>query len=294
MLQVYNLNLEAMEDTQENQTWVDIYAAYQNDTILKGLITGVEEHNVGGQVGKTFVLVVMFDNIKGIIPAKDAGIPDYPVDENGEKKDILTKEEKAVLRRRLMTLVGMEEPVKIKAIHREENIVMLSREEALQHLAKITWTKLAKDKVVPAKVRRVGRRAVLLDIGGINVRMKAEELTWGFVNDARMFVEPGQELKVKIMEIDNDNQTLVVSHRETLPNPWPDCVNKYKKGNLYMGKVTGVIEKGVFINLEPGVDVYCKHLAFERVQKGDNVVVRITGLDMENKRVWGNLIGKRR
>lgn len=293
MLQPYNLNLETT-DTSQNEIWVDIYAAKQNDTIISGYITGVEEINVGGEVGKTFALIVMFDTIKGIIPLPEAGIPNHPVDEKGEKKVVLTKQERAIVRRQLMSLVGMKEPLKVSEVHREENIVMLSREQALQHLAKITWQRLAPDRIVPAKVRRVSRRTVTLDIGGINLTMNGEELTWGFLNDARLLVSPGQEINVKIMELDKENQVLKVSHRETLPNPWPECLNRYKKGNLYMGKVTGVIEKGVFINLEPGVDVYCKHLAFERVQPGDKVVVRITGIDAEKKRIWGNLIGNRR
>ena len=293
MLQPYNLSLEAVE-TSQNEVWVDIYAAQQNDTIISGHITGVEEHNVGGEVGKTFALVVMLDTVKGIIPLPETGIPRYPIDENGEKKVVLTREEKNLVKRQLMTLVGMKEPLKVTAIHREENIVMLSRAQALEDLAKKTWTRLALDRIVPAKVRRAGRRTVTLDIGGINVTMNGEELTWGFLNDARMLVGPGQKINVKIMELDKENQKLKVSHRETLANPWPDCINRYKKGNLYMGKVTGVIEKGVFINLEPGVDVYCKHLAFERVQPGDNAVVRVTGIDVESKRVWGNLVGNRR
>ena len=40
MLQPYNLSLEAVE-TSQNEVWVDIYAAQQNDTIISGHITGV-------------------------------------------------------------------------------------------------------------------------------------------------------------------------------------------------------------------------------------------------------------
>lgn len=292
MLKPYNLNLETTEQVN-NEIWVDIYAAQQNDTILNGFITGIEEHNVGGEVGKALALVVMFDHVKGIIPQQECGIYRYPTDEKGKKKVVLNKQERAIVKNQLKSLVGMTEPVKIVDIHREDDIVILSREKALEHLAKITWPKLSANKIITAKVRSVGRRRVILDIGGIAVPMASEELSWGFINEPKMLVTPGDELNVKIMELDKEKESIKVSHRETIPNPWPECVKKYKKNNLYMGKVTGVIEQAVFVNLEPGVDVYCKHLAFERVRPGDRSVVKITGIDLESKRVWGNLVGSR-
>jgi len=292
MLKPYNLNLETTEQTN-SEIWVDIYAAHQNNTIINGFISGIEEHDIGGKVGKALALVVMFDNIKGLIPQQECGILRYPTDENGNKKDVLSKQERALVKAQLKSFVGLTEPVTILDIHRDDDIVILSREKAIEQLAKITWQRLSANKIVTAKVRSVGKRRVVLDIGGITVSMPCEELSWGFINDASMIVVPGDEISVKILEFDREKQHIKVSHRETTPNPWPECVKKYKRGNFYMGKVSGVIEQAVFVNLEPGVDVYCKHLAFERVKPGDQVVVKITGIDLEAKRVWGSLAGRR-
>jgi small subunit ribosomal protein S1 len=292
MLQPYDVSVAVEKDRDD--IWVDIYAAYQNDTILDGHITGIEEHQIGGEAQKALALVVIFDTVKGLIPQQESGIHRYPKEEDGTPKLVLNKTERAIVRSQMIKLVGMLEPVKITAIHREDDIVILSRKDALSHLSEITWPQLAEDKIVTAKVQGVGKRRVFLNIGGIHVIMPSEELTWGFINNAHLLVSLGQEIEVKIVEIDQETQTLKVSHRETLPNPWPECTKRYKKGNHYMGKVTAVIEQAVFVNLEPGVDVYCKHLAFERFYPGDNAVVRITGINNDTRRIWGNLMGTKR
>ncbi len=293
MVEVFRFNLEEQQVINpEEKVWQDLFAAEQNDTILKGNIFGIEEYKIQGM--KVYSLVVMLGcGIKGIIPQHQSGILDYPVDENGEKKlKGFTKDEKSKIRKHLMELVGQTEPVKVYNIDQENKLVQLNRAAALEHLSEITWKKISKGKVVTAVVRKSNRNKTIVEVGGINTEMPAEELSWGFINDPRIIVTVGQKLKVKITEADEENKEIKVSHRECTPNPWPECTRRYMKNNLYQGKVTGVIDKAVFVNLEPGVDVYCKHMKFERAQLGDDVVVKVQGIDAESKRMWGTLVSR--
>jgi small subunit ribosomal protein S1 len=60
---------------------------------------------------------------------------------------------------------------------------------------------------------------------------------------------------------------------------------------VYSGTVSGIIDKGVFVNLEPGVDIFVHHPKFTRVKKGDKVRVLIHRVDIESQRIYGNFRG---
>lgn len=289
MVELYKLEINGREE--KHDPWQDIYAAFQNQTILKGDIFGVEEYKMGNK--KAYALIVMFDKIKGIIPQDESGI-NYPLNEKGEKKVTLSRKEQLSVKKQLLNLVGQSEPVKVTEICRDNNdeMVILSRQAAMKQLAEITWKKLYEGIIVTGKVRQIGKSNIVFEVGGILTGIPKEELSWGFIVDPWVLVKKGQKLKVKVMEIDNEKHVLKVSPRECLTNPWPECTKRYNKLNLYRGKVTRVIDRAVFVNLEPGVDVYCQHMKFDRLEPGDVVVVKIHGIDAKNKSIWGSLTSK--
>lgn len=287
MVELYKLDIN--EKVEQHDVWQDLFAAYQNQSILKGKIFGVEEYTIEDR--KVNALAVMLDDIKGIIPQNECGI-DYPLDEKGNVKLKLTPKEQTSVKKQLMELLDQDEPVKVISINREEEFVHLSRKAALEHLTNITWGKLSVGMTIKGKVRQITKIKVILDVGGIIVSMPKEELSWGFLANPWAIIVKGQELTVKVMEVDKKKHILKVSYRECLPNPWPACTKRYKKSNTYRGKVTSIIDKAVFVNLQPGVDVYCQHMKFERLRAGDIVMVEIKGIDNDNKSIWGNLSRK--
>jgi small subunit ribosomal protein S1 len=289
MVELYRLEINEREEEKQD-AWQDLYSAFQNKTILQGNITGIEEYNIDGQ--KVYNLVVMFDNIKGIILQNESGILNYPVDKDGQKKTKLTKKEQISIKKQLLKLIGQSEPVKVTEVIRDEDKVILSREAALEQMKKFTWSKLNKGMVATGKVRQVTQKGVVIEIGGLLANIPREELSWSFVTDPWLYLTNGQKAKVIITEIDKENNEITASLREYMHNPWPDCVKRYTKSNLYRGKVTKVIEQAVFVNLEPGVDVYCRHMKFERVKRNDLVIVKINGIDAKNKSIWGKLVSQ--
>ena len=67
MVELYRLEINEREEKQD--AWQDLYAAYQNQTILQGDILGIEEYKIENK--KVYALIVMFDNVKGIIPQNE-------------------------------------------------------------------------------------------------------------------------------------------------------------------------------------------------------------------------------
>ena len=124
---------------------------------------------------------------------------------------------------------------------------------------------------------------VRADIGGIEIKIPIEDMSHGWIDDLVEDVKVGDHLKVKVLEIDEENKKAKVSAKAAQPNPWTDCAGRYQEGSEYVGKVSG--EYGVFVNLEPDVDSLAPHLKFENVKKGDRVLVRVLRVDPKKEQI---------
>jgi len=211
--------------------WIDIYAARQNDTILQEKAVAVEEHQIEGK--KFPCLIVRLGNVKGLIPIQESGTETH---------------------RELRQLVGQYVAFKVVTFDRESELVLLSRKKAREHMARVTWEKLEEGNIVTCSVRFLRGKYADVDIGGVSARLYAEDVSWGWTHDMRDVMQVGDAFDAKVIEIDKENEKVKVSIKETLPCPWPDAATRYEKGNQYLGKVSGIAQFGVFVNLEPGVD----------------------------------------
>ena len=158
-------------------------------------------------------------------------------------------------------------------------------------MATHTWERLQEGEIVPGTVREVYPKSAVVDIGGIETRVGASEIAWGWVEDARNILERGKTYQVKVLSVDPEQEQVEVSFKQAQPSPWPECAKRYVKGGIYSGTVSGVIDKGVFVNLEPGVDIFVHHPKFTRVKKGDKVRVLVHRVDVEKQRIYGSFRG---
>lgn len=278
MAEIYNLNTGVQEYGEKKSfytdPWPDIYASRQNrNTFLTGLVSAVETHNLkngdGEVTSKIPCAVVMMSPAKGLIPLSESGCTN---------------------RAQLRKLVGQMVNFKVIALDEQENLFFASIKQANEHFAQKTWDSVKVGDVRTAIVRDVNLRGAVVDIGGITTELLAKEMSWGWVNDVRDMVQIGDAFDVKIMSVDKENQEVAVSLRELLPNPWPGVMKRYKIGkeNEYIGRVTGNPRFGIFVNLEPGVDMLVKQRSSKiRPGLGELVRVVITKMDPNKKQIEG-------
>lgn len=202
--------------------WPDIYASRQSkNAILQGMVTAVEEYSIGGkdeddEKTKIPCAVVMMGYVKGLIPLPESNCTN---------------------RVQLRKLIGQLIVFKVIAIQEKANLFVASRKQAIEQMAKATWDSLKKGDVKTAVVRDVHIRGAKLDIGGIGVEITADQMSWGWVNDVRELVQPGDSFDVKIVELDKKEKKIQVSLRELIPCPWPDCMKRYSVGMEVLGTV---------------------------------------------------------
>ena len=271
-----------------DDSWPEIYSAFQNRTILQVEAKGVRNHAVQGK--EIPCVQVHYENVTGIIPANESGLNGFPQDL--AEIEILSNNEKGNILRSLENrIVGLPVWILILAVDRENSTFLASRHRALEIIASHTWDRLKEGEIIPGTVREVYPKNAVVDIGGIETRVGASEIAWGWVEDARNILERGKTYEVKVLSVDKENEQVEISLKQAQPSPWPDCARRYVKGGVYSGTVSGVIDKGVFVNLEPGVDIFVHHPKFTRVKKGDKIRVFIRRVDAENQRIYGNIRG---
>ncbi|OUM87553.1 MAG: hypothetical protein BAA01_06580 [Bacillus thermozeamaize] len=256
---------EKVEQQEYDESWQRIYAAKQNNLILQSEITGFEV-----VLGKLCGIVYV-GNVRGMIPLEYSGV-DEP--------------------RQFKAMIGEPVVFKIVTYDREGNTFVASRKDAVEHMAGVTWKRLEQDAVITAVVRKVERKVLTVDIGGIQVEIPAQEFSHGWTDDLREVVQPGDHFKVKVIELDKENKKVSVSKKAIEPCPWPDCTKRYVKGGEYVGRVSGVAEYGIFVNLEPGVDALVPHMRFDRLRRGNRVLIRIREIDVKKQRIHGRIMRK--
>lgn len=256
--------------------WTDIYASRQNRTILTATVTGVEDYKIHDEEVPCLVL----SNPKGLIPIHESGI------EPGQNKNITMS--------RLINFLGQEVNFIVIAIDRENELYVASRKQALEKIAQRTWNSLKENQIRPAVVRRrirtftaAGKErtvGLVVEIDGVEGLVPAGEISHGFAEDLPQL---GEKITVKVLQVDPDKKKLLLSRKAVLPDPWPACAEKYKKGGVYTGIVTGIAEYGVFVTFEPGVASLCRHPRVGKVSEGDLVAVSIQSVNTDKKRISG-------
>lgn len=256
---------EKMLQQEYDQGWAQIYSAKQNDLILQSEMIGVEV-----KLNK-LCAVVMVGDVRGYIPQEFSGTKDA---------------------HELRKLLGEPVAFKITNYDRDGETFIASRQAALEHMEGVTWKWLEPDAIITAVVRSVERKQLQVDIGGITVELPVQEYSYGWVEDLQEFVSLGDHLKVKVIELDKENKVVKVSKKAAEKSPWPDCTKRYHVKGEYVGKVSGVAEYGVFVNLERGVDALVTHMRFDTLKRGDRVFIRVRGVDVKKERIYASITRK--
>ncbi len=134
-------------------------------------------------------------------------------------------------------------------------------------------------------VKYVTPYGAYVDIGGITGYIPRYEISWGYVEDARDYLQQGDAFDAKLINISDSGVT--ASIKLLLPDPWETAGTKYSKGGIYTGKVVKELTRGMLIELEPGVTAFVPHLPFGNPYPGSEVLFKVGRIDLDKRRMSG-------
>src|SRR5699024_670384 len=178
---------------------------------------------------------------------------------------------------------------------KEQGSLILSKRSVDQQRI---WNELQEkadnDEVIEAKVTRVVKGGVTVDLG-VRGFVPASLLDTKFVSDLSEF--EGNTYEFKIIEIDPNDRQLILSRKALLKNQEAEerqeALENLEEGSVVTGTVVRLTNFGAFVNLG-GVDglVHVSEIAHERInhpgdrlEKGQEVEVKVLSVDAERERV---------
>ncbi|MCO8148333.1 30S ribosomal protein S1 [Bacillus subtilis] len=148
--------------------------------------------------------------------------------------------------------------------------------------------------VLGGKVQRLTDFGAFVDIGGIDGLVHISQLSHSHVEKPSDVVEEGQEVKVKVLSVDRDNERISLSIKDTLPGPWSQIGEKVKPGDVLEGTVQRLVSFGAFVEILPGVEglvhisqISNKHIGtpHEVLEEGQTVKVKVLDVNENEERI---------
>ncbi|MBP1635122.1 MAG: rpsA 3 [Acidobacteria bacterium] len=150
--------------------------------------------------------------------------------------------------------------------------------------------------VVTGRVTSVRDFGAFVDLGaGVQGLLHVSEIGWSRVPDASQALTPGDEITVKVLQVDEGRQRISLGLKQLTPDPWATVGERYEVGQLRPGRVTRVADFGAFVELEPGVEALAHASTFTSagrpqdwralVAPGTPGLFEILGIDLEKKRI---------
>lgn len=183
-------------------------------------------------------------------------------------------------------------------LDREKNRVILSHRAVVEQeqldKKQDFLQKLEVGSVINGKVQRLTDFGAFVDIGGIDGLVHISQLSHAHVEKPSDVVEEGQEVKVKVLAVDRDNERISLSIKETLPGPWSQIGEKVKQGDVLEGTVQRLVSFGAFVEILPGVEglvhisqISHKHIGTpqEVLEEGQTVKVKVLDVNEDEERI---------
>jgi small subunit ribosomal protein S1 len=196
--------------------------------------------------------------------------------------------------------VGLQGKFYVERIYSENrvNIVLSRRDYIEEEAAKRKhefFEHVEIGDVVEGTVKSFTSFGAFVDLGGFDGLLHINDMSWGHVNRPKDYVKRGQELALKVIRMDHENQKINLSLKHLTEDPWNHFEEKYSTDMVVKGKVTKLTDFGAFIELEEGIEglAHISELSWvkrinhpkELLQVGDEVETKVLDYDVPAGRV---------
>jgi small subunit ribosomal protein S1 len=200
--------------------------------------------------------------------------------------------------RNLEAFLGEQLECKVIELNRSRNNVVLSRravleEERKEEREKIL-TNLEEGQIVTGTVSNLVDFGAFVDLEGIDGLIHISELSWNHVDHPSEVVEVGEEVQVKVLEVDRDRERISLGLKQTRKDPWQEIVERVNVGEMIHGRVTKLVSFGAFVEVAEGVEglIHISELADHHVEEPSEIVrsgmevdARIIDVDARRRRL---------
>jgi small subunit ribosomal protein S1 len=265
---------------EEEKDWQEAERLAESNELFEGVISGF---NKGG-------LIVRMGQLRGFVPASQVSLSrrrraqgETPEERWGEMID---------------------EPIitKVIEVDRRRNRLILSERAASREARDALKEKLIAELEVgelrQGQVISLADFGAFIDIGGADGLVHISELSWKRVSHPKEVVKVGDEVTVKVLNVDPERNRISLSLREVEDSPWDVISKTYREGQLVEGTVTKLTKFGAFASLSGSEEydieglIHISELAGHRIEhprevvsEGETLTLRIVNVEPERRRI---------
>jgi len=147
------------------------------------------------------------------------------------------------------------------------------REEAKKRL----MGELVEGSIVRGTVTNIADFGAFVDLGGLDGLLHITDMSWGRVGHPSEIVRSGQEIEVKVLNIDREREKIALGLKQKETSPWEEIEKKYPVGARVRGSVVNLMSYGAFVRLEDGIEglVHVSEMSWTRRINHPSEVVNV-------------------
>lgn len=261
---------------QEQLSWENVDSLLESNNVIDSKITGF---NKGG-------LIVTVEGLRGFVPSSQI---------SAMRRTQVTGD---TPEQRWQKMVGQPITVRVIEVDRERRRLILSERaastETRQTIKERVLEELEEGKTYTGRVTSLAEFGAFINVNGADGLVHLSELSWDHITHPREVLEVGQEVKVKVINVDREKKRIGLSVRALQEDPWRARVQKYSVGQLVEGVITRLTKFGAFARLEGDIEglIHISELADHRIEhpkevlkEGEVKSLRVIRIDPDQHRI---------
>jgi small subunit ribosomal protein S1 len=256
------------------EVWDEARDRQKKHTVLELVI---DEYNRGG-------LIAHWEDIECFVPASH--LVDYPFPADPSAREACFED-----------YLGKILKLCIIEVEPSRNRILLSERQAAEcDISEPEWPDwLCIGTTCTGVVTSVRPFGAFVDIGPMEGMIHISEISWGRVRHPFDFLKTGQEVRVKILNVDLEHQRVGLSLKRLRENPWSSVETHFQPGDITKGTIASLERFGLFVELMEGIEglLHISELSqtnaaddIQNIYKiGDAITVRILEINPEDHRI---------
>ncbi|MBZ0109310.1 MAG: 30S ribosomal protein S1 [Candidatus Scalindua rubra] len=195
--------------------------------------------------------------------------------------------------------IGTEVTCKILKIDEVQQNIIVSRRKLIEEERNAQKREFLDSveigQVVKGEVKNIADFGAFIDLGGIDGLLHITDMSWGRISHPSEMLAIGDDVEVKILDIDAVKDKVSLGLKQKSENPWTSVEEKYPIGSKIKGQVVNIMSYGAFVKLETGIEglVHISEMSWTRrinhpsdvVAIGDSVEAVVLNINKDKEEI---------
>ena len=186
----------------------------------------------------------------------------------------------------------------VKVDELRKNLVVSRKailQESLNEKRQEIMDKIKVDETISGIVKNITDFGAFIDLGGVDGLIHITDFSWGRINHPSEVVSIGDTVDVKVIDYNKETSRISLGIKQLVANPWKLISDKYNVGDVISGKIVSIMNYGIFVEIEKGVEglVHISEISWNKnienlsdhYKTGDILESKILSIDIEDQKI---------